>query len=85
MLTSWSAFLPASYTPSTTYQHDQTISSSGTITINRPNVGTYDVHLPFQDQGWDGGHVQVTAYGSGKGASGSSQMTTMERADSGTP
>ena len=55
----------ASYTPSTTYQHDQTISSSGTITINRPNVGTYDVHLPFQDQGWDGGHVQVTAYGSG--------------------
>ncbi len=56
---------PGPYPPSTAYQHDTTIASSGTITITRPAVGTYDVFLPFQDQGWDGGHVAVTAYGSG--------------------
>jgi hypothetical protein len=55
----------ASYTPNTLYQHDTTIASSGTITISRAGVGVYDVLLPFQDQGWDGGHVAVTAYGSG--------------------
>jgi hypothetical protein len=55
----------ASYTPALAYQSSTTIASSGTITISRAAAGSYDVFLPFQDQGLDGGHVQVTAYGSG--------------------
>jgi serine protease len=55
----------ASYTPALAYQRSTTIASSGTVTITRAAAGTYDVFLPFQDQGLDGGHVEVTAYGSG--------------------
>nr|QEO74592.1 hypothetical protein [uncultured bacterium] len=55
----------ASYTPNLLYQRSTTISHSGTITINSPAVGTYDVFLPYQNQGLDGGHAQVTAYGAG--------------------
>jgi hypothetical protein len=35
------------------------------VTITRSAAGTYDVFLPHQDEGLDGGHVQVTAYGAG--------------------
>jgi hypothetical protein len=55
----------ASYTPALAYQRDATIASSGTITITRATTGTYDVLMPYQDQGLDGGHVAVTTYGSG--------------------
>ena len=55
----------AGYTPAPAYQRSTTISGSGTITISRPAAGTYDVFLPYQDQGLDGGHAEVTAYGSG--------------------
>jgi serine protease len=54
-----------SYTPSSSYQFDQIKSTTATVTITRSAVGTYAVHLPKQDGGWDGGHVQVTAYGVG--------------------
>jgi hypothetical protein len=55
----------ASYTPALAYQRSTTVASAGTVTITSPAVGTYDVFLPYQDQGLDGGHAQVTAYGSG--------------------
>jgi serine protease len=55
----------ASYTPALSYQRSTTIASSGTITISRAAAGSYDVFLPYQDEGLDGGHVAVTAYGSG--------------------
>jgi hypothetical protein len=55
----------SSYTPSPQYQRDTVSNESGTITISRPGVGTYDVVMPFQNLGLDGGHVQVTAYGTG--------------------
>jgi hypothetical protein len=55
----------SSYTPSLQYQRDTVGSKIGTITISRAGVGTYDVAMPFQNIGLDGGHVQVTAYGSG--------------------
>jgi hypothetical protein len=55
----------ASYTPVLQYQRSTTLSHSGTVTITRAGVGSYDVFLPFQNEGLDGGHVQVTAYGGG--------------------
>jgi serine protease len=55
----------ASYTPFSSYQFDQIKSTTGTVTITRSGTGTYAVHFPKQNGGWDGGHFQVTAYGSG--------------------
>lgn len=57
----------ASYTPSPSYQRSTTISSAGTVTITSAAAGSYDVFLPHQHQGLDGGNVQVTAYGPGTG------------------
>jgi len=61
-----------SYTPWPTYQRSTAMNQSGSVTINRDYAGAYDVHLPYQRGGfdsargpaWDGGNVQVTAYGS---------------------
>lgn len=53
----------ASYTPALSYQRDTTVDRSGTITISRAGTGSYDVVMPQQNAGLDGGHVQVTAYG----------------------
>jgi hypothetical protein len=63
--------LSTSYTPSPFYQRDANITESGTVTITRAGTGAYDVLLPFQTGSrnavnvvsWDGGNVQVTAYG----------------------
>lgn len=51
--------------------YSTTITQSGTVTITRSGTGVYDVFLPYQRIGytgrtgnsWDGGNVQVTAYG----------------------
>ena len=57
----------AHYTPNLAYQRDTTLYSTGTVTITRAGTGSYDVFLPHQDQGLDGGTVQVTAgLGSGR-------------------
>lgn len=50
----------ASYTPSTSYKFN---SSGGTNTISRSGVGAYTLSIPGVGVG--GGHVQVSAYGSG--------------------
>jgi hypothetical protein len=50
----------ASYTPSLTYQYNSTGANN---TITRTAVGTY--HVTFPGLTAAGGHVQVTAYGSG--------------------
>jgi len=47
-----------SYTPNTNYQYN---STGGTNTITRNDTGLYTALLPGLDP--DGGHVQVTAYG----------------------
>lgn len=48
------------YTPSSTYQFN---SSGGLSSITRTDVGTYTVEIPGAAS--IGGHVQVTAYGTG--------------------
>lgn len=60
----------AAYTPVSSYQRNTTVNQSGTVTISRSAVGTYDVRLPLQETtrsdhgaGWDGGTVHVTAFG----------------------
>lgn len=54
-----------SYTPALAYQRNTALGTLPSITITSPLIGTYDVFLPGQDKGLDGGHFQVTAYGSG--------------------
>jgi hypothetical protein len=54
----------ASYTPSLPYQRSTTLAHAGTVTARRTSPGLYDVFLPRQNEGTDGGHAQVTAYGS---------------------
>jgi hypothetical protein len=54
------------YTPSTTYAHN---STDGAITITRGSTGHYAVRFAgLGGSGHPGGHVQVTAYGSGSEA-----------------
>jgi hypothetical protein len=53
-------YTPGPYTPSSTYQFN---SSGGLSTITRSDVGTYTVEIPGAVS--YGGHIQVTAYGSG--------------------
>jgi hypothetical protein len=53
----------ASYTPDLAYQWDTNATQTGTVSISRQGVGTYDVFMPFQDNALDEGNVQVTAYG----------------------
>jgi hypothetical protein len=55
----------ASYVPAGSYQSSRTISHFGTVTITRPATGTYDVRMPYQNEGLNFGNVQATAYGSG--------------------
>ena len=53
----------ASYTPSSTYSFN---SGDGPVTATRSGTGVYNMDFEgFQEQGIDGGHVQVSAYGSG--------------------
>jgi hypothetical protein len=56
----------SSYTPTAAYSYN---SSGGTITITRSSTGSYAVRFRgLGGHGTAGGHVQVTAYGSGSEA-----------------
>ncbi len=67
----------APYTPSSSYQFNSKVPADSANRITRVSTGAYDVRLPLQaavsatsatdgpatEGSWDGGNVQVSAYG----------------------